>query len=266
MPALPFKTASVVLVALVAVVLATLVAGCGALVRGSGIIESRQQTYEGVSALAVSGGFTVNLIRGHTREVSIRIDKRLKPFLRLVRDGHTVHLGLAPGNAYKGTVARAVVTLPWLRRVSADGHSDVTVTGFYGDTPVTFAASGSSSLTVQGLTLGTTTVRLSGRSSINGTLSAATLRLRMSDGSVSMLGGGLHRLLVRADGASHGFMPNMLTDRLRASLAGGSVLLATVFERIDGSLSDGSSLKYLGHPVIGRLSSSGASQLTAAGW
>jgi hypothetical protein len=253
------------LVALVTVVLAALTAGCGDLVRGTGVVETRHHVYAKVTTLVVSSGFTVDLVRGYSTEVSMSLDKRLVPFLRLKRDGRTLHIGLAPGNTYRGTAARAVVTMPSLRRVTAQGNSSVTVSGFYSDSPVAFVASGSSTFALQGIAPGTTTVRLDGRSSIDGSISAGTLKLHMEGASVSMLGGGLHRLIVEANGASHAFMPQMLTDRLHASLAGGSVLTATVRGRIDGSLSDGSSLKYLGHPIIGRVSRSGTSQLTAAG-
>lgn len=259
------RAAALAAMLLAAAGLATLASGCGGIVTGSGVLWEKRSPIPGVTAIVAASGFNVDVVYGSPSEITIGVDKSLRRFLRVRRHGHTLYIGLASGNTYHGTQATVVVTMGVLRRVEATGRTDVTVTGFSGDRRVALAAAGSSAITLYGMRVAAVAAELSGTSSLDGEVRAGTLRLRLTGGSLATLAGATHTMVVDGASASHAFMPDMLADHLRATLDGGSVVMATVLERIDGTLTDGSSLEYLGAPRIGTVTRSGTAQLTAAG-
>jgi hypothetical protein len=222
-------------------------AGCCAIsfpplpMTGTGNIVTEEQDITEFDRVDVSHAFEVNITQAEEFGVVVRIDDNLRRYLRVVKRGSTLEIGLEPGSL--STVRRATleaeVTMPELTRVGLSGASQVTITGFVSAMPLDVGASGASEL--------------------RGDIGAADAGLQVSGASRVTLRGSAEDLTVEASGASHVDLSDFDVADADIELSGASRATVSVSGRLDVRASGASHLTYLGSPTLGDIETSGAS-------
>ncbi len=221
--------------------------GCLPVVAGSGRLETRSLALSGFSHVVLGGAFEAVVERGEGFEVEVSLDDNLFAELRAEVEGDTLHLGLRPERAYRIAAGhqKVRVRLPRLAGLEASGASEVRLVGFGQAT--------------EDLRLGA-----SGASELEGEVGAAGLRLELSGASEARLRGRAGRLALRASGASEAALGELHAGQVEVELSGASQALVRTDGRLDAEASGASELHYLGRAVLGRVETSGASEIAGA--
>jgi hypothetical protein len=224
-------------------------AGCCAIpfpalpVTGSGDVVTQEEEIAEFDQVDVSHAFRVDISQGERFRVVVRVDDNLRQYLRVVKRGGTLMIGLEPGRL--STVRRATleaeVTMPELTGVELSGASQATISGFESAKPLDVEASGASEL--------------------RGDIEAADARFHISGASQVTLTGSAEDLTVEASGASRVDLSDFDVADADIELSGASRATVSANGRLDARASGASELTYLGSPTLGDIETSGASSV-----
>ena len=218
-------------------------AGTPTTIIGSGVDETRPYPLAGFRSIDVDA-FSLTVNRGDTFAVSVTADNNV--FERLVvevRDGTTLHLGVAPQTSLRQVTLRAEVTMPELDGLDAAASSGVNLAGFTTDVR--------------------RTVELSGGSRLDGDLRATSLELEASGASQATLRGGANELVIDLSGASKADATGFSVSEAEVDLSGASEADLTVTGTIrSAELGGASQLRYGGGGSEGDVETSGGSRIT----
>jgi hypothetical protein len=183
--------------------------------------------------------FDVTVRQGGQHRVTVTVAEDIEDDLVVRRDGNRLRLDLDNGHACGER--RAVIEMPALRRVEARDVCRVRLEG---------PSSG-----------GAVALDLSAASSVEGDLSASAIALRLSGASRADLAGATDQLDLDASGASRADLGDLAAIRAVVTLDGASWARVRVSEWLDVVASGASTLRYIGHPRLGRVDLSGGSHL-----
>lgn len=210
---------------------------------GSGEVVTFEEDLTGFDEVEISHAFEADISRAEAFRVVIRIDDNLRQYLRVVKRGSTLEIGLEPGRltSVGRATLEAEITMPELTRIEASGASDVTVTGFESGRPLD--------------------VELSGASQIRGDVEAGEARLAVSGASRVTISGSADRLTMEGSGASHIDLSDFSVVEAEIELSGATRATVSTSGRLDARASGASHVTYTGNPTLGEIETSGASSV-----
>jgi len=247
--------------AVIVAALAWPAAGCagGAVVTGSGKATTKSYDLKDFTEIDVSNAFDVSIERKDSYGVSVTVDDNLAEYLDVGVSGETLRIGLKPGS-YLRTKLRATVTLPELDRLKLSGSSRAKVGGFKSENPLDLAASGSSSAGING-TFGEIEARLSGSSTLDGTVKMKDGAFYLEGSSKVVLDGAGGDMSIDCEGSSDANLESFPIGSATVKLSGSSTASVEADGRLDANLSGSSVLTYSGNPTLGTINTSGGSEL-----
>lgn len=203
----------------------------------------RELDYRGFTAVDTGWGIDVKIAQSPTYRVALFADPVMAGKILVERSGSTLRIGRArrfylPPWTLKWK-ARVEISMPTIERLSASG-------GSHADVAMDVAAGG-------------VDVRLSGGSSLAGTITSATMEIDGSGGSSAELAGGTTRLELSGSGGSRFRMASFVATDLDARLSGGSSVEIAVSGSLTVRGSGGSHVVYRGDGRVERQELSGGS-------
>lgn len=238
-------------------------AGCG-FVSGSGKPVTKLLHLGGYSRVEVGSAFQVRIGRADDYAVNVTLDDNLLQYLEAEVNGDTLHLGLQDGNSYNDVTLKAVVVLPRLAAVQLSGACRGRLRGFNALEPLRVGLSGDSSLRVVDLRSSVADLELSGSSDLEGNWVMTRGSFGLSGDSQVRLTGAVGRLSLDVSGSSTCELARFRAERLEARLSGSSDGAVHVTDTLAADLSGASVLEYLGDPKLGRIETSGNSEVRRA--
>jgi hypothetical protein len=207
---------------------------------GSGKLATRDFAFTNFKDVEASYAFQLEVLRSDSYSVSVTVDDNLVDALDVTQSGSRIHIGLKPGS-YTRTTQRARVSLPNLRRLDLSGACNASLSGFQSGDPLALGLSGASKAN-GGATAGAVTANISG---------ASNLTLQGSASSLSLEG----------SGASAADLGSFTVSSANVRLSGASRATVNVNGPLDADLSGASNLTYSGSANLGKISTSGGSNL-----
>lgn len=247
----------------VATVSLSLAAGCG-FVSGSGNVIHEHLDLSGFTRIEVGAAFRVLVGEGADFAVQVAMDDNLFEYLEAEVDGDTLRLGLKSGHSYSDATLSAAITLPELQEIQLSGASEGRMLGFNRLEPLRVGLSGDSSLKVVDLRSAAVDLGLSGASDLSGTWVMTDGRFELSGDSEVRLTGAADTLSLRASGSSTCELARFRVGELQADLSGSSDGAVHVTGTLNAKASGASVLEYLDYPTIGRIETSGSSEVRPA--
>jgi hypothetical protein len=247
--------------ATVVMALAWPLGGCtgGAVVTGSGKTTTKSYDLKEFTEIDVGDAFDVSIEQKDAYGVSVTVDDNLAEYLEIDISGETLRVGLKPGN-YLRTNLRATVTLPELKALKLSGSSHGSVKGFKSDSPFNLIASGSSSADING-TFGEIEARLSGSSTLDGTIKTKDGAFYLEGSSKAVLDGTGGDMSIDCEGSSDANLESFPVGSATVKLDGSSKASIELDGRLDANLNGSSVLTYAGDPTLGTINTSGGSEL-----
>jgi hypothetical protein len=220
-----------------------LLAGCGSIpITGSGNVVTQEEAITGFDKVDISYSFETNISQGDTFRVLIHADDNLVEYLRVVKAGNTLQIGLKPGHPdIRSATLQAEVTMPDLAGLDMSGSSHVTITGFESAQALVVDASGASHL--------------------QGDVEAGDVTFDLSGSSKVILTGSAQSVTLEASGSSEIDLTDFPVVDANVNLSGGSEATVNPSGRLDVDASGASHLYYLGSPTLGKMDTSGSSSI-----
>lgn len=185
--------------------------------------------------------FEITVIQSDSYSVSVTADDNLVDFVQVSQTGDTLRVGFKPGYSYHPRILKALITMPNLYELSLSGGSHGVISGFYSSEDFELNLSGAS-IATGGITADNVTFSLSGASKVD-------------------LTGSANNIDITASGSSQLLLDKFEVVNADVNLSGGSEATVMVGGTLEGNLSGGSQLKYIGQPTIGSMDISGGSVL-----
>ena len=236
--------------------------GAGPPVTGSGKLGTWDIDYSDFTKIEVGYAFEVDVTKADSYLVRITIDDNLYEYLDISKRGDTLHIGLKPNYNYANITRKAAINLPDLHKLGLSGASKANVRGFSSSHSVDFDLSGASRMDISNMKTGDTHFELSGASHVSGSIEMADGRFNLSGASSLELEGSANDVSIGASGASHVRLADFSVVDAKVNLSGASDATINASGRLDGGLSGGSRLYYIGNPTLGRISASGGSTIS----
>ncbi len=260
-----YRLASIVLAIIMG--LLTVVSGCtpgvGPTVTGSGKLASWEFNYRDFTKVEAGYAFDIEINKADTYLVRISIDDNSYEHLDISQSGDTLYLRLKPNYNYMNVTRKATINLPDLESLGLSGASKAKISGgFSSSHAVDFDLSGASQVDIGSMKAGNTNFGLSGASKASGSIEMANGRFDLSGASSLELEGSANDIDVEASGASHVELPDFSVVDADINLSGASDITINASGRLDGNLSGGSRLIYMGNPTMGSISASGGSTIS----
>ena len=154
----------------------------GAMIEGSGRRATKVVDIKDFSAIRIERLIDADVTRGESFKVTLTADDNILEHIEAIREGSTLRLSLAQGNYRLAEPPRASIMLPALDELDVAGAARATVQGFASDGP--FRA------------------RVSGASTVAGSIRAGDVAFNISGASTLKLGGSGRGANLLASGAS----------------------------------------------------------------
>jgi hypothetical protein len=197
--------------------------------------------YKGFTVVETGYGIDVKIVQSQSYSVALFADPGTMDRIVIEASGRTLRIGRRweffplPWNRK----ARVEISMPSLEGLSASGGSHIDV--------------------VMDAAAGEVLAKLSGGSSLSGSISAGTMEIKGSGGSSAELAGSSSLLRVSGSGGSRFRMAGFPARSLDADLSGGSWVEGVVSDSMTVRASGGSHVVYHGDARIDRQSMSGGS-------
>ena len=243
------------IILIVIVVVASVVAGVVLLwwfgfwgqVVGSGNLATEDKDFTDFTIVDVGSGFEVEITQSSSYSISITADDNVIDNIETSKTGDTLTIHLKWGFIVRSTTLRAEIRMPDLYELKFSGGTHGTVEGFTSTHEFAVDLSGGSRLSGNFTTSGDAQFALSGGSHLTG------------------LDGAANKLLISASGGSDLELSDFPVHDTTVNLSGGSSATINLDGRLDGDLSGGSHLKYVGNPTAVTTNTSGGSTIEKIG-
>ncbi len=240
----------------VAVLLLSVLAGCG--VQGSGFAAHDSRRVESFAGLRVGSDIEATVVVGDLAPLELDGDDNMLPLVDTRVEGGV--LVITPSTTIDPDLPLKVrVTIPTLTSLTATSSGRIVGHGL--EAPqMRLVSSGGSSIVLESVSSGELSIEASGASTVSiRSLSAADVSLDASGSSdVLLTGVGAHvdaSLSGSSSLASEGFP----SDTLHVDASGSSSAIARITQSVDGSISGSSDLWIYGSPPVHRVQTSGSS-------
>jgi len=227
----PMSTRTIVLIVLLAavVVVAAVLAAAFFLgawhpfgqVVGSENLVTQEKFFSDFSVVEVESGFEVEITQSSSYSIKITADDNMFDYIEISQTGDTLTIGLKLGYSYRDVTLITKITMPDLYELKLSGGAHCTAKGF---------------------------------------TSSHDFVLDLSGGShIDELEGAADDLTISGSGGSHLDLSDFPVHDATVTLSGGSHATVNLDGRLDGDLSGGSHLKYVGNPATVDVNTSGGS-------
>jgi len=204
------------------VLMTSLIFGCiNGSIEGSEEMATEKREFTGFNQLDIGWGFEANVTRGSEFSISITANENVLDSVLVSKSGGKLKVGMKSAT-YNRLQLRVDITMPELVEVELSGGSDATVSGFGAQ---------------------------------------EEFRMDLSGGSSIQMDGSADRLQAESSGGSRMHLSNFQVVELEIEMSGGGRATVRVSGRIDGDLSGGSHLYYIGNPTMGNIKKSGGSSV-----
>lgn len=187
---------------------------------GSGTLDTEVKVFSDFSIVAAGWGFEVEIDQAASYSIKITADDNLFDYIEVSKTDDALTIGLKSGYTYQNVTLRAEIAMPDLTKVELSGGAQGTATGF---------------------------------------TSSHDVELNLSGGSTISLDGAANDLTISASGGSHLNLSDFHVNDATVNLSGGSSATVKLDGRLDGDLSGGSHLTYIGNPTAVDVNTSGGS-------
>jgi hypothetical protein len=236
-------------------------AGCAVII-GSGHLETREFSNTDFTRVEIGYAFEAEIYQDNIFLVKITLDDNLYEYLDLSQNGDTLKITMKPGYVFSRSTQRVVITLPDLERLELSGASRAYVRGFVSLDNLDFEISGASQMDVSDVSSPDITIKLSGASKADGSLTMTNGDFELSGASTINLEGSAQDISVDVSDASRADFSDFSVINARINLSGASSGTVNASGELNADLSGASTLHYIGNPVLGDISTSGASTIS----
>lgn len=228
---------------------------------GSGKVVSQEMDLSDFERVNVGSAFQIEIRQDDGYKVTMEVDEKVLPYLRVVKEGNTLRIGLEPGVTLTGNITlRGTVSLPTLTGVEASGASRVDLSGFQSTAELTIHASGASQIDGE-IDGGNADFEASGASEIQLKSTVKDASIEATGASKITLSGSGQNLTITASGASPVDLAEFPAQDARLNVSGASNVTVQLTGTLDAEASGASHIYYLGSPTLGSVNTSGASSI-----
>ena len=206
---------------------------------GSGRMATQTYDFSRFDSVEISDTFQADLTAGDGYAVEGTVDDNLVEYLEVEQHGGTVKIGLKPFTAVGNAHLRARITLPTLGGLNVSGASRAGVKGFRSDKNMR--------------------IKVSGASELRGDMETGDLAADVSGGSTLQLKGRGGAVRATASGASTLDLHDFAAGDADGDASGASRIDLDTAGTLNARASGASTVRYMGHPTLGRVDESGAS-------
>jgi hypothetical protein len=212
---------------------------------GSGRLTIIESSETGFTAVSLGSGAKGNVVYSPTYSVVVQVDEDHADQVEIRRRGSTLTIGLRRGWLNWGSRRAELfvdIGMPDLDRVDLSGGSRIVLSGF---------------------DLGhVLEIDLSGGSDLRGGVRADSIDFSLSGGSSVALEGEGGSAGIEGSGGSRFDLGGLSLRDVEVNLSGGSRATLRLNGVLSGNLSGGASVRYIGEPTLGRLSTSGGAKVS----
>ena len=210
-------------------------------VRGSGRMVSVDLGHTGFDAVAAGSIMDVTVRQGDSYDVRLRADDNLIDIVKSEKRGRELRFYTAPGTIIRNGTIQIDIVMPVLLDLDLSG-------GAHGDLEMDLLDE-------------TFTAVLSGGATVDGAVTARSLAVECSGGSVCSLRGRAEELDLNASGGSRILLFGVRGAEALVESSGGSRIEVSVSTSVRGNVSGGATVVYDGSPRTVRVSSSGGASV-----
>ena len=208
---------------------------------GSGELVTEEKDFTDFTIVEVGWGFEVKVDQSDSYSISIKADDNMFDYIEVSQTEDTLTIGLKWGYNYQNVTLRAEITMPNLYELEFSGGTHGTVEEFTSSHDFILELSGGSHLSGDFTT-------------------SADAEFILSGGShLIKLEGAANNLIISGSGGSHLDLSDFTVHDATVNLSGGSHATVNLDGKLDGDVSGGSHLKYVGDPTTVDVNTSGGS-------
>jgi len=176
---------------------------------GSGISAIKNWDVSDFTSVEIRATFHAQISKGNRFKVSTTADENVLPFVRVVKEGNTLKIGLEKNKSYEfKKPLEAEITLPLLTGLDVSGVAWATLKGFESEKELT--------------------IKTSGASKVDGSIGVAEADFEISDASTLSVSGSAQSARLSAHGASHLTLPEFPLKECTLDLAEASTAQLSV--------------------------------------
>jgi len=209
---------------------------------GSGNLETEEYAFTNFTKVAISSAFKFEIQQSSSYNISVTADDNVMEYVQVSQVGQTLKIGLRTVTWFGPVTLRASVTMPQLSSMTISGASRGTVSDFSSTEDLDITVSGASRVT--------------------GDITAGNVEFRISGASTIQLEGSANDMVAGVSGASRFNLDDFTVNNADVDFSGASSGTINLSGRLDADLSGASKLWYIGEPIMGTISTSGASTLS----
>jgi len=190
---------------------------------GSGNLRTQGETLSDFAIVHVGSGFNVDITQASSYRIIITADDNLFDYIQVAKTEKTLTIRLEPSVSYQTSTLKAEIAMPDLEELQFSGGVNGTATGF---------------------------------------VMSYDFRAELSGGSILKMDGEANNLIATCSGGSRLELSEFEVNNANIDFSGGSQGTINLDGRLDGELSGGSQLFYIGNPTLGEISTSGGSAIS----
>jgi hypothetical protein len=230
----------------------------------NGPLKTQTYDFTDFTGIDIGHAFELVVVPSENYSVSITAGEKVLEHINVEKKGATLVFGIDGWtNAWFSSwysAPKVKITMPVLSVLKLSGAAKANVTGFKSAYGFNLELSGASEIDMD-METGDFTAVTSGSSDIDGKLIAADLDIELSGASTIHLTGSGGNIRIKGSGASEADMSSFSVNDADIHFSGSSEATLEVNGRLDVDLSGAASLEYSGHPTLGNIETSGASDM-----
>ena len=236
------------------------------IISGSGNLVENKIGHTHFDAVTVSGPFDLTITHSDYYDITIVADHNVMSYVSVDRNGDELSIELSPYYSFENVTLKAYVNMPNLKGIRLAGATTATVidsASFPYQQVFTVNVSGASKLLIPSMSAYSTTVQLSGASTVTAGVSSSVSVLSASGASELKLIGYGGDITADVLGASELDMRDAESKDVTITVDGASRATINMNGRLDAVIAGASTLNYRGDVVLGSLDITGASQFSS---
>jgi hypothetical protein len=234
---------------IVIVLAAGLLAGCGPIVRGSGVVTTEERSVSGFEQVALLGMGDVIVTQGETESLRIEAEDNLLPYLTAEVKNSTLELGFKPNLALSVWPTQQIkfhVTLKKVSGLQVRGSGNISAERLTAE-QLLLAIGGSGNITMGALNVKTLNDTLSGSGNIQvAQLTAENVETNLSGSGKCILTGQTGKQLVLITGSGNYQAFDLQSQTAAINISGSGNVETWVVEKMDVRVLGSGQVSYYG--------------------
>jgi hypothetical protein len=243
-------------------------ASCQSLLRGAGDLKTKDYDFTDFLHIEIDGPLEVNISYGDSYQISITANDNVFEKIKVTNGDNILKLTLQNERyfglfrtQYVDTIAQVEIRMPNLRNLSVSGKANVTCSDFSSRASAHFDIAGASSLEMRSISTGNVKLNVSSASKVNGEITAGDVEIGENGASTIRLTGSANIIVCESEDASQLNFNDFMVDTADVRLSGNSIGTVNVIGKLHLNLDGGSTLTYIGDPILGSVRISGDSTM-----